>query len=322
MQNYTQLTSEQRYQIYALLKAGKTKSEIADIIEVHKSTVGREISRNSGRRGYRPRQAHRLALQRREEKVRLGINEHTWKRVKQLLEEYWSPEQISLWLSFVGEQPVSHESIYQHIYWDKYCGGELHKYLRCQKKRTKRYGVYNRRGKIQNQISIDLRPAIVEKRSRIGDWELDTIVGKNHQQAIVSMTERKTRLTYLFKVKNKDAASVEFAIVTTLRKSRLPIITMTADNGREFTNHERIARILKAKFYFAHPYCSWERGANENANGLVRQYFPKGSDFTTITQTDLERVMRRLNNRPRKCLDMQTPNQVAYGLDPTVALGI
>ena len=162
----------------------------------------------------------------------------------------------------------------------------------------------------------------MEKRNRIGDWELDTIIGKNHKQAIVSMTERKTRLNYLFKVENKDAASVEIAIINTLRKSGLPIFTLTADNGREFANHESITQILKTSFYFAHPYCSWERGANENANGLVRQYFPKGTDFSSIKHADLEWVMKRLNNRPRKCLDMKTPNQVAFGLTPNVALGI
>ena len=322
MENYTQLTSEQRYQIYALLKADKTQTEIAVIVGVHKSTLCRELARNSGGRGYRPKQAHELALQRREEKVRFGISENSWQRVEQLLREDWSPEQISLWLAEADEPRVSHESIYQYVYWDKDCGGDLHTHLRCQKKRRKRYGAYNRRGKLINQVSIDERPAVVEERTRIGDWELDTIIGKNHKQAIVSMTERKTRLNYLFKVKNKDAASVEFAIISMLRRSGLPIKTLTADNGREFANHESIARISKASFYFAHPYCSWERGANENANGLVRQYFPKGTDFSSITQTDLERVMRRLNNRPRKCLDMKTPNQVAFGLHPTVALGI
>ncbi len=171
-------------------------------------------------------------------------------------------------------------------------------------------------------MSIDERPAIVEEKTRAGDWELDTIIGKNHKQAIVTMTERARRLTYLCKVETKDAKSVEDAIVRTLKKTGLPVLTLTADNGREFGNHENIARRLKADFYFAHPYSSWERGANENSNGLVRQYFPKGCEFTAIENKDLRRVERRLNNRPRKCLDMKTPNEVAFGLHPTVALGI
>lgn len=322
MESYTQLTSEQRYQIYALKKKEHSQSEIAEIVGVHKSTICRELRRNTGGRGYRPIQAHRKALERREDRVRFGISEATWKRVEQLLREYWSPEQISLWLIKAEEAGASHESIYQYIYWDKELGGDLHTYLRCKKQKRKRYGVYDRRGKLTNQVSIDERPAIVEDREREGDWEVDTIIGKNHKQAIVSITERVLRLTYLCKVETKDAESVEQAIVRTLRSTELPVLTITADNGREFGNHENIANRLDAQFFFAHPYSSWERGANENSNGLVRQFFPKGTDFRTITQKDLKRVERRLNNRPRKCLEMKTPNQVAFGLLPTVALGI
>lgn len=322
MQYYSQLTSEQRYQISVLLKADHTQSDIARLVGVHKSTISREMRRNTGRRGYRPKQAHAKALQRREEKVRFGILESTWQRVEQLLREDWSPEQICLWLWEAGEPTVSHESIYQYVYWDKGCGGDLYTHLRCKKQRRKRYGTYDRRGKLTNQVSIDDRPDIVDERSRQGDWELDTIIGKNHKQAIVTITERVLRLTYLYKVETKDAKSVERAIIKTLRSKGLPVLTLTADNGREFGNHENIAKALDADFYFAHPYSSWERGANENSNGLVRQYLPKGSDFTVITNKDLRRVERRLNNRPRKCLDMETPNQVAFGQHPTVALGI
>ena len=322
MQHYSQLTSEQRYQIYALKKKGHTMTETAQVIGVHKSTVSRELKRNTGARGYRPKQAHELAQQRQDEKVRFVIEESTWRRVEQLLREDWSPEQVCLWLHEAGEQSVSHESIYLHIYWDKYCGGDLHTFLRCKKQRRKRYGTYDRRGKLRNQTSIDERPAVVDERAREGDWELDTIIGKNNKQAIVSMNERVHRLIYLYKVETKDAESVAQAITRTLKGTGLPVLTLTADNGREFGNHEAIAEELGADFYFAHPYSSWERGANENGNGLVRQYFPKGSDFSTITDKDLRQVERKLNNRPRKCLDMKTPNQVAFGITPTVALGI
>lgn len=297
-------------------------TETAQVIGVHKSTVSRELKRNTGARGYRPKQAHQLALQRQDEKVRFMIEEGTWRRVEQLLRQDWSPEQVCLWLHETGEQSVSHESIYLHIYWDKSHGGDLHTHLRCQKQRRKRYGSYDRRGKLRNQISIEERPAVVDERSREGDWELDTIIGKNNKQAIVSMNERVHRLIYLYKVETKDAESVEQAITRTLREKGLPVLTLTADNGREFGNHEAIAKELDADFYFAHPYSSWERGANENGNGLVRQYFPKGSDFNAITDDDLRYVERQLNNRPRKCLDMKTPNQVAFGITPTVALGI
>ena len=323
MQHYSQLTFEQRYQIYTMLKLDQTQSEIADFLGVNKSTISRELSRNTGGRGYRPIQAHRFALERRDEKVRTRISDADWLYIEQLIEEDWSPQQISLWLDKeAGRASVSHESIYQYIYWDKSCGGDLHTHLRCKKKRKKRYGSYDRRGSLVNQVSIDDRPAIVDEKLRKGDWEVDTIIGKNHKQAIVSITERTLRLTYLEKVEFKDAKSVADVIVKRLRRTNLPVLTITSDNGREFGLHEQIARKLNADFYFAHPYSSWERGANENSNGLVRQYVPKGTDFSTVTQSDLGRIERRLNNRPRLCLDMQTPNQVAFGLTPTVALGI
>ena len=322
MQNYSQLTSEQRYQIYALLRAEHTNSYIAEVIGVHKATVSREIKRNAGGRGYRPAQAHKLALQRREEKVWFSIDESTWERIEQLIREDWSPEQVSLWLAESGEPGASHESIYQYIYWDKECGGDLHTHLRCKKKNRKRYGAYDRRGKLSNQVSIDDRPDVVEEREREGDWEVDTIIGKNHKQAIVSMNDRVNRLIYLYKVEKKQAKTVAQAIIKKLKSTGLAVLTITSDNGREFGDHENISNKLKADFYFAHPFSSYERGANENGNGLVRQYFPKGTDFSTITQKDLKRVERKLNNRPRKCLDMMTPNQVAFGLHPTVALGI
>ena len=164
MKSYTQLTSEQRYQIYALLKKNHTQTDIAQIIGVHKSTVSRELKRNTESRGYRPKQAHNKALERRDEKVWFGVSESTWQRVEQLLREYWSPEQVSLWLYEADEPGASHESIYQYVYWDKECGGDLHTFLRCKKQRRKRYGAYDRRGKLINQVSIDERPQIVEQR--------------------------------------------------------------------------------------------------------------------------------------------------------------
>lgn len=320
MRSYKQLTREQRYQIYALIKAENTQVEMAKIIGVHKSTISRELSRNTGKKGYRPKQADETAQRRQDEKVRFRIDQDTWQWVEYLIEEDWSPEQVSLWLWDEEQIEVSHESIYQYIYWDKANEGTLHTHLRCRKKNRKRYGHYDRRGSLKNQRSIETRPAVVEERTRLGDWECDTIIGKNHKQALVSVTERTGRLTLIAKVEHKDAKSVSSAIVELIKTAGVKIITMTADNGREFAEHEFIAQTLNADFYFAHPYCSWERGSNENMNGLVRQYFPKGSDFSSITQKDLNRVMRKLNNRPRKCLGMKTPNQVMYDIDPMVAL--
>ena len=320
MSIYTQLTQEQRYQIYALMKAGHNQTEISAIVGVHKSTVSREIWRNRGLRGYRPKQAHQLALNRRQCKARRRIRPNEWHRVEELLREDWSPEQISLWLPKEEQIVISHESIYQRILDDKRHGGDLHRHLRCQKPRRKRYGTYDRRGQIPNRVSIDERPAIVERRIRLGDWELDTIIGKRHKQAIVSLTERKSRLALLAKVRTKEAEGVKDAALTLLSPLADYVHTITSDNGKEFARHETIAEALDADFYFAHPYASWERGLNENTNGLIRQYFPKGSDFTNITDEDIRRVMDKLNNRPRKCLGMKTPNQVFFGINPPVAL--
>ena len=161
---------------------------------------------------------------------------------------------------------------------------------------------------------------MVDLRSRIGDWELDTIIGKGHQQAIVSLTERKSRYTLIQKVERKTAQCVSNTIIHLLLPFSDVVLTMTSDNGKEFADHKTIADKLDANFYFAHPYASWERGLNENTNGLIRQYFPKNRDFTTITQKEINQTMNKLDNHPRKGLAMKTPNQVFLGINPTVAL--
>ena len=318
---YTQLTREQRYQIYVLMKAGLCQTEIAKVIGVHKSTISRERRRNRGLRGYRPKQAHHFAEIRRAKTARVRISPDTWILVEHLLQDDWSPEQISGWLVSEFQITVSHESIYQFILKDKRLGGNLYLHLRCKKKRRKRYGSTNHRGQLLNRVSIDQRPAIVDTRSRIGDWELDTIIGKGHKQALVSLTERKSRLTLLAKVKRKTAELTSRSIRRLLEPIASKVFTLTSDNGKEFARHQEIAKALRANFYFAHPYSSWERGLNENTNGLIRQYFPKKHDFTTITEKDISMVINKLNNRPRKCLGFKTPNQVFFGLKPSVALG-
>jgi len=320
MRHYTQLTQEERYQIDALMKAGHSLSEIACLLGRSKSTISREVRRNKGLRGYRPKQAHRLALERRRAKCSPRIPDETWQWVERLLREDWSPEQISRWLAREKRLHVSHERICQHILQDKRAGGDLHTHLRCQKPRRKRYGTYDRRGRIPNQKSIEERPAVVERRGRIGDWELDTIIGKGHSGVLVSVVERKSKLTLLAKVPDKTAQSVHQGILELLGPLEDRVHTLTADNGKEFAHHEAIAQALSAEFYFAHPYASWERGLNENTNGLVRQYFPKDRDFSTITDEEVQMVMDKLNNRPRKCLAMKTPNQVFFGINPPVAL--
>jgi len=207
---------------------------------------------------------------------------------------------------------LSHERIYQYILADQRVGGDLYKHLRCQKKRRKRYGSYDRRGKLPNRVSIEQRPEIVDQRSRIGDWEVDTIIGKGHRQAIVTLTERKSRLALLRKVDYRKAKLVGEAIIDLLQPLTDRLHIITADNGKEFAEHERIAQDLETDFYFAHPYAAWERGANENMNGLVRQYIPKNRDFITITEEEIEEITQKLNNRPRKGLDFYTPSEVFF----------
>jgi IS30 family transposase len=319
MRTYTQLTHEQRYQIYVLLKAGHNQTEIANNIRVHKSTISRELRRNRGLKGYRPKQAHELALSRRN-KAKLLIDASTWAWIETLIRFDLSPEQVSDWLQDNFGLHISHEWIYQYILTDKRAGGDLHRHLRCQKKRRKRYGSYDRRGILKNRVSIDERPAIVDTRQRLGDWEVDTIIGKGHRHAIVSLVERKSRLALLRKVERKTAQAVANAVIELLKSLPVRTHTITADNGKEFADHERIARDLRTDVYFAHPYSSWERGTNENMNGLIRQYFPKKCSFVTITQQEIEFVMERLNNRPRKCLGFKTPNDVFFNYSPVVAL--
>ena len=320
MNTYTQLTQEERYQIYVLMKAEHNQIQIAQIMGRNRSTISRELRRNCGLRGYRPKQAQGFSDGRRQAKVPPRFSGTHWVLVERLLREEWSPEQISLWLAEAVSIRLSHEWIYQYVLQNKSQGGDLHCHLRCQKQRRKRYGSHNRRGQLMNRISIDERPGVVDLRSRVGDWEADTIIGKGHKQAIVSLTERKSRLTLIRKVERKTAANVTQAILGLLKPINDRVHTLTSDNGKEFAGHESIAKHLDAPFFFAHPYSSWERGSNENANGLIRQYLPKDRDFTTITQAEINRVMDRLNNRPRKCLGIKTPNQVFFGINPSVAL--
>ena len=311
MRTYTQLAQEQRYQIYALLKMGHNQTEIAKEIGAHKSTISRELSRNRGQRSYRPKQAHQMALNRRK-KAQPRIQAESWALIESKLREDWSPEQISSWLKQNKDIQVSHERIYLHILENQRAGGDLYKHLRCQKKRRKRYGSYDRRGKLPNRRSIEERPEIVDQRQRFGDWEVDTILGKGRRQAIVTLTERKSRFALLRKVERRKAELVCDAMIDLLQPVSDCSHTITADNGKEFAEHKRIAHQLEIDFFFAHPYAAWERGSNENMNGLIRQYFPKGCDFTTITDEEIEFVMSRLNNRPRKCLGFKTPFEVFY----------
>jgi len=319
MRTYKQLTSEQRYQISALQKIGCGPSKIAKELEVHKSTISRELSRNMGERGYRPKQANQKAIERRTNATtRNHISAKTWAVVEEKLRQDWSPEQVSGWLEKQQEIQISHEWIYQYILTDKQAGGDLYTHLRQHGKRRKRYGQYDRRGKLPNRVSIEERPPLVEQRERLGDWEVDTLVGKGHRGALVSLVERKSRYTLLQPVTQRLADLVADATISLLQPFTDLVHTITGDNGKEFAEHLRIAETLQANFYFAHPYSAWERGTNENTNGLVRQYFPKKTDFSKVARSEAMVAVDRLNHRPRKCLDFKSPFEVFF--DPSVAL--
>ncbi len=315
--SYTQLTQEQRYQIYALLKMKHNQTEIANVLGIHRSTISRELKRNQGKRGYRPNQAHQFALERRK-KVRTRITTEIWVLVEEKLREDWSPEQITG--RFKEESiAISHEHIYQYVYADKRAGGDLWKHLRCQKKRRERVGSYDRRGKIPNRKSIEERPRLVDQRTRLGDWEVDLVLGKDHQGVLVTLTERKSRFTLLRSVASKQAHWVTQAMIALL--NWVPELeSITADNGKEFAAHQEISQALSVDFYFAHPYSSWERGTNENTNGLIRQYLPKSRSLKNVSMQEETMIMDRLNLRPRKCLDFRTPYEVFFG-HHSVALG-
>ena len=308
---YTHLTQHERYQIHILSKAGHNLSEIACMLERSKSTISRELKRNCGQRGYRPKQAQELSLARmRARDNGRRVSAETWAFADAKLDLRWSPEQIHGYLKVNGMPSVSHESIYRRIYADKRAGGRLHTSLRCQKQRKKRYGNRERRGTIPNQVSIELRPAIVDSRTRFGDWEGDLVIGAGQQQALVTLNERQSRYTLIGKVVRKTAQTVSDTMISLLTPFSSWVHTLTTDNGKEFSHHERIAKSLDTEFYFAHPYCSWERGANENMNGLIRQFFPKKMTFDHITDSDIEAAVHNLNHRPRKCLGFKTPHEV------------
>ena len=315
MKHYKQLTREQRYQISGLKKAGLNQSQIADELVVHKSTISREFRRNKGRRGWHPKQAQELRDER--QKNCANAQRHSlleWTEVERLIRQDMSPEQASQRLALEGGLQISHESIYLHIYADKRRGGDLCRHLRCQKPRRKRYASgQERRGTIKNRVGIDERPVIVEQKSRIGDWEGDTVIGKNHRGALVTLAERKSRYILAAQVPDKHASGVTAAVTRLLCPHRGKCYTMTFDNGKEFAEHETIAAELDADVYFAHPYHSWERGLNENSNGLLRQYFPKGMELVEVTQEQVQWAVDRLNHRPRKVLGFRTPFEVFFG---------
>jgi transposase, IS30 family len=314
---YTHLTREARYQIHALRRQGVSNARIAAEVGCHPSTVSREIRRNAGKRGYFPAVAHDNARARQTQRRNArSFSPEQWAHVACYLRQDLSPQQVAGRLGVEGALSISHEAIYRFVYQDKVSGGDLVQHLRCQKPHRKRYASgQQRRGKLCDRVCIEQREAIVNERSRLGDWEGDTVIGKHHQGALVTLVERKSRYTLAKQVDSRHSAGVTQAIVGMLRPHKAQCLTLTFDNGKEFAEHALIAKALQAKVYFAHPYHSWERGLNENTNGLLRQYFPKSTNLRRITQIEVDDAVYALNHRPRKCLGYLTPHEVFHGLE-------
>jgi IS30 family transposase len=309
---YQQLTQEERYQIKAYKESGLSQSQIAMQLSRSASTISRELKRNTGLRGYRPKQAQETSELRRYTAIKhVKLTAEIQSTLVSYLKEQWSPEQIQGYCKTHDIAMVSHERIYQYIWSNKRQGGKLHENLRCQRKRyKKRYGKYDGRGVIVDRVSIDERPAIVDKKTRFGDWEGDTIIGKGHQGAMVTLVERKSKLTLMKEVPFKSAYCVTAAVIELLKPYKRNVLSITFDNGKEFARHKEIAKQLKTSIYFAHPYHSWERGLNENTNGLIRQYFPKSAPLKNACHNKVIDVNHRLNNRPRKSLGFKTPLEI------------
>ena len=310
---YKQLTSEQRYTISVLLQNRTKQKEIAKAINVSASTVSREIRRNSGVRGrYNWETAQANAVQTKRKKPdNHSINKDVMEEAKHLLvTEQWSPEQISGVLAKDGKY-ISHETIYRMIRKDKAEGGTLYKHCRHKLKRRAR-PVGGRRISIPNRTSISERPAEVDGK-RFGDFEMDTIVGRGNHGAIVTLIERSTSMLFMRKLKKgKNAKELARTVIHLLSPFKEHVKSITTDNGTEFACHEMIGKSLGVTIYFAAPYASWQKGAIENANGLIRQYVPKTETFEHVSHQQITKYSKRINMRPRKKLEFKTPHECFY----------
>ena len=313
------ITVEQRYTISVMLKKQVKPKVIADTIGKDKSVISREIKRNCDQRSgeYRFDLAQKKCNLRHANKAKhIRFTEQVQTHVIKELENKLSPEQISGQAKLLGIACVSCESIYQFVWNDKAAHGKLHKHLRNKGRRYRKRGAHkDKRGIIPNRIDISLRPKIVEKKIRFGDLEIDTIIGKNHKKALLTITDRAIGYGIIRKLDSKDTDRVAKKTIQALTPFSKYVHTITSDNGLEFSAHEKISKKLEIDYYFARPYCSWERGANENYNRLVRQYFPKGTDFTKVTVGDIKKVQNAINNRPRKRLDYISPKQMLEKLN-------
>ena len=309
---YKQLTLEKRYHISALKKQGYNQKHIADELGVHPSTISRELKRNIFHSKYKALTAQtEYALRQKTKSKYTALTKTIEKYIREKLKLDWSPEQISGRMKLEIQHSIHHETIYQFIYRNKAHGGRLYKYLRHKnKKYHHRSKEYQQRGTIIDRVMIDKRPKIVDKKKRIGDLEIDTVIGKDHKGALVTVVDKKSKFTLIKKVNSKRASEVSEALIEMLTPIKPILHTITSDNGKEFAYHKDISSALNTNFYFANPYHSWERGLNEHTNGLIRQYIPKKSEFENISKEEIVTIQNRLNHRPRKSLNYKTPFEV------------
>jgi len=314
MNKYKQLTYKERYQIYALLKEGLNYTQIANNIGYSKSTISREIQRNSKNNNYHPDSASIETYTRHRDKTKfVKITKIVKKYIHKYLKKDWTPEQVAGQLKRENLVDISHEAIYQYIYKNKKSGGRLYLLLvHKAKKYNKRSGIYNSRGEINNRVSIHKRPKVVDNKTRIGDWEVDLIIGKYHKGSIVTIVDRKSKFTLMRKLPTKEAIGVTNAIIELLYPIRDITHTITSDNGKEFSLHETVSKSLDIDFYFCDPYSSWQRGLNENTNGLIRRYIPKKTEFENISDNEIMMIQDKLNHRPRKTLGYKTPFELFF----------
>ena len=313
---YKQLTLEKRYHISALQKAGLNQKEIATALNVHPSTISRELRRNNDFvRGYNAELAQIISRKTEMQKnKRFSLTKPIERYIRAKLKQDWSPEQISGRMKLDIGISIVHETIYRYIYSNKKNGGKLYQYLRHKnKKYHNRSNEYMARGTIIDRVMIDKRPKIVEKKSRIGDWEIDTVVGKDHKGFLVTVVDRKSKFSIIKSVPTKHAEVVTAALIEMLTPMQKITHTITSDNGKEFAYHKQVSAALNTNFYFANPYHSWERGLNEHTNGLIRQYLPKKSTFLNVSKEEIIMIQNRLNHRPRKVLKYKTPYEVFFG---------
>ena len=312
---YRQLSTEERYQIGALRREGLTSAQVATALGRHRCTIAREIKRNATAYdgAYRPNVAVELTNGRRRRSRRNArYSGADFAQIALLVREHWSPVQIVGRYRREGRPVMSHETMYLRIWADRSRGGTLWRYLRgAQKRRRKRYGRYDSRGRLAGKKRITERPAIVERRARYGDWEIDTVHGRG-TACVLTAVERKSGLIRIGKLPRATSRHTSERAVQLLLNEPHPVRTLTADNGTEFHGYRDIERRLGTKVYFATPHHAWERGTNENTNGLLRQYLPKGIDLRRLNQLQCDRIAAHLNHRPRLRLRFLTPHEVYY----------